>query len=432
MSKHLSNNNFQVSAEAATNEQNPFDLSETYGMQGGYRTEPGDVLNVGVEQTLESTSPRRLRSTEYHRTISRRLLGALGAGALLLGAGSYEGVAHLSAESGIETSATAIDHYVMAEPSEVSVGVRDPKLRSTAVSLLLDGFKLGSASLLRMPDGTVDLVTVEHVARPYAHMPEVVHQPDASGGPTVEIKPPLTGDNRALIPGFGLVSQSSAPKFFTSSGKLSKGSDADLFAEIPLSAPQQAALKGAEQKGVLAIPERSQLHPKLGDTYYMVSAEEGEKMPLVYLNGAAGTYNFVPLVILDTGLSSKQGKQNLLSAIQTQRSDFLAQQKSDPELVNPGESYFLQNAVSQLATTFENKYSYMNVKHSKSTAEKLSTELPCMGDSGSPVLDGSGNTFGVLSSGEGFNNTYSFMRDNQGNMYCLSSVVVDGIPQNIR
>lgn len=361
------------------------------------------------------------------------LAGATGAG-LLVGA-THGAIEHHSATHAIEASEGSIHKYVHEEDAKVSADATDPRFRATAISLLNKGFKTGSASLIRTPAGTIQLITVEHVARPYANMPDAVHEQGAHIGGS-DKGPNPESDNRAFIPGLGLLKRHGKPTFFETSGVASKGEEVDLFAALPLSEQQQAALEKAEKQGVIAIPEQSTAKPTLGDILYVPSAQDGKQIPLMYINnrGENGDgITLLPLQILDPDLDVQKGRDNFYAAIEAER-QATATRKAEAlangiSFGDATEDYFIMSAAAALSKEFEENYGYSSTDN-KANAEELSKNLPCHGDSGAPLMDSSGNTLGVLSSGDGFVDPYAFMRDGFANMTCLSSITFDRLPDN--
>ncbi len=315
-----------------------------------------------------------------------------------------------------------------ANPSE------DIRHRATSVSFLGKGTLVGSGSLVKDDDG-YKLATVEHVARGLYGMES--NTPDGMFG----VKPsqnhqPEPGDLAANIPGVGMVTLEAEPVFIGShdqdDSEVSQDNTSttveDRYTEIPLSSNIGDVLQKAESQGTLSVPEKAPLVGKFGDVMTMPLADSGENIPFVVLEVSTdqATAELVPLYVLDKGLDYDKGMKNLQNMMQK------VETRYDVENMQYDQKNVYLQAISQLQE--ELLKSITDDQKSK----EASLWLPCMGDSGSPVLNTDKNVVGVLSRGAPFYQTgsnydqidsYVITRDGKNTIgrHCLSSVTIESV-----
>jgi len=280
----------------------------------------------------------------------------------------------------------------------------DPRFRATSIEMLRDnGFMIGSATLVKSGN-SYKLATVEHVARPLLNMKSLIHE----AGPHI-VESGKTQNAEFNIPGVGVFKLPSAVSFEGKAQKDDSGS-IDRYALFDLPSDEEQAVEKAVEAGTLAVPEKAPFQAKYGDEFFMPLADTGKNMPFVFLGESnADKPMLTPLFLLDQGLNYQKGMETFNTEVAQLEAEFKAQGAPNALLAAR------QQVLTQKQDAIWQQYN--------SDPAEASKWLPCMGDSGSGILDSQGNVVGVLSSGEPF---YDPSGKDELSQYRVSRVEADG------
>lgn len=271
---------------------------------------------------------------------------------------------------------------------------RDPRFRATSLTITTKN-ELGSGSLAEANNGSYELVTVEHVARPIYDLKTIAGNEviTAQLGDNKKSKP----NSSVFIPGLGhfpISKNGAKPKLVGYSKPKGPQDMVDRVAVIPLDKAIKEAVAKADKAGVLKIPEIAPFKAKFGEQFFMPLEDTGKNIPFVYMDRAAnGDPQLIPLVLLNRNLDYKAGMKFLKREI--------SKYQGVPEKyfgVLP--ATFLPSSTMQVT---QKLVTSMDLRDQKK-ADALTEWLPCRGDSGSPLLDAKGNIVAVISAVQYFQN----------------------------
>ncbi len=305
----------------------------------------------------------------------------------------------------------------------------DPRFSATSVLLMDKYFDTGVGSLVKDEAG-YRLVTVEHVARPLWGQESIVQ----SGGHKIGTasEPKKSESIRANIPHVGVMElKDDQAEYIGPPKDAATDAASDRYAVVELNKEQQALIAEREEKGVLSVPELASIKGEFGDAYSMPLPETGQKVPFVFISqqpdGSAA--DLAPLYVLDRKLDYQKGMQRLVQTM-----DKLRTENAETGNIALDDVQAAAMAVRELSTEL-----LKEVGKSNEASKEAAKYLPCMGDSGSPLLDRGDNIAGVLSSGEAFADydaykqfdAYVITREgvNRTNRYCLSPVRIVAPPK---
>jgi hypothetical protein len=301
----------------------------------------------------------------------------------------------------------------------------DPSFRAESITLLDGPSMIGSASLVKNPDGSYALATIEHVARPMFGMKPMV---ESHGLIAQDKNPEKAAEPLYAVPGIGLLKVTAEQPNIEGEEVPDANGGVDRYTTISIDDDQQRRLAEAEANGVLSVPEKVPLSGSFGDVVTMPLGETGQAVPFVFLyqNENHTQATLVPLYVLNQQLDYEQGMATLNERAQ-------AVLGANPPAGQTAESSnILDIAVTELQTALIH-----NAKTGTLDPLEAAKSLPCMGDSGSAFLNQNGDILGTLSSGQQF---YEYgtesdpffdkaviNRDSakpQLNRYCLSQVTI--------
>jgi len=344
-------------------------------------------------------------------TVTRTaVVGAVVVGLLGGGLGAKEVHGHFTREAPLIANAEDADEYIWDSVEQKAQDKnKDPLFRATTVSLMENGLLFGSGSLVKV-DGEYKLATVEHViARIYGLAD---FEGDSAGvgveNSEDEYKPDY--EYSFFVPGVGVIELSEDKDDLQFSGEGSGINDErkDRLAYIEISGSARAELAKAEEEGEIKVPEvLTDFSAEIGDVFYMPLADTGERIPLLYI-GEGGGQRFAPLVLFSETLDIEEARANLRSgmdvALEQRRQldeEFAAEAEAEGATYypsEPDEGGAAWVALNSRATEFA-------VQHYQEDFEDdlgVTAWLPCMGDSGSPILSDGGLVVGTLSQGSIF------------------------------
>jgi len=163
----------------------------------------------------------------------------------------------------------------------------------------------------------------------------------------------------------------------------------ERFATVTLDEAQQKFIQEAKDKGLIETSELAAEQPSLGDIIYMPVPESGKNIPLIYLNTQSGKMSAYPAIIFDEGGNEQKAAQTFMAMREEIKSQLLQEGRDsstiyDSELNHGAQEIALQKFLE---------------KHSKTADSNIKFNLPCMGDSGSPILNKKGEILGMLGLG---------------------------------
>jgi hypothetical protein len=353
--------------------------------------------------------------TNHSRAL--RIAGAVTA--VGLAAGTAAGVYKLSQpDLGPDQLATADDasHYIDQFQANSKSGDKnhDPAFRASTVEFLDDDHHLiGSAGLVRSGN-TYQLATAEHVAGSITGKPEP-GQIVAFGTPP---KHPAFN-----IPGVG-VFKLKGEATVIGPVQTERPEYTDRYATYTLTSSEQQAVAEAVDTGTLKVPEKVDFAGEFGDEFVMPLADSGKEVPFIYVfTDSDEIPTLVPLFVLNEQLDYEQGMNTLQAAMDAVRADFDSQNTAN-NTVEYTEETVMSVAIDNLQAKVYEKY--------KDDPKEAALNLPCMGDSGSPLLNSDGQIVGTLSRGSYFHqigNSYQEQQDEAQDIARLETYETDQVKQ---
>jgi len=343
-------------------------------------------------------------------------VGALAASTLVLGACTPEG---------LNPKIQKIDSPIVSQKTGDKND--DPAFRADTVTLFQEDDSMGSGVLTKNSDGQFRVVTVEHVARGFKGLG--LHYGKGKSPDYPEIVSSSKKPVDFNVPGVGvMVLTDKKPDFVGSAKPRPTDGVIDRAAVYDLNADEQKVLQRAESKDDITTSEIGTLAGKRGDVFTMPLADTGKDIPYVFIQRVAGSkaVELAPLYLLDQGLDYKKGMQNLNDATDKQ---LAADRKA-----NGGRQVIDRDEATMLALSSLQSELFEQVKHGDIKATDAALQLPCIGDSGSGILNNDKQLVGVLSAGETFygskagtDDMYLIHRKASIAQYCLSTAVVSPV-----
>lgn len=390
-----------------------------------------------LEQMRNAVSDAVYGVAERYRSASRRTraiaAGALVVGLLATGVGGIEAkqyLDHRGEDSAlIADTPEGIHEYTHGFLDyKVHDKNKDPSFRASSVAVMQGGNLIGSGSIVKVED-QYKFVTVEHVARTMFDLPALVESANNSVAITTEDnQKEAHSPNSIHVPGVGVLKISDNKSSLEFSGKeapADSNDPTDRLSIVTLPDAAERILSQAESDGTIKVSELAKFSAEIGDEFWMPLADTGKKIPFMYIGSGRqnGDPQFVPLVVMNEELNYDTARAELLSGMQKYNEDFVAKAKANGSIAHPDDGVAAWTVIREKAVAFGERHKDDDFEHD----DGVTNWLPCMGDSGSPMLNSKGEVIGTLSSGSPFSggpNGVYLERHNLGNFECLADATV--------
>jgi len=275
----------------------------------------------------------------------------------------------------------------------------DPAFRASTATFLTgveyNVSPRGVGVLLKQGDKYV-IATTEHVTDGllFDREPSFERDPEdviASNTPEV----PRTKDGgevvRLFVPGVGSMRLNSSNTVIQQDSTYGAQDPEKVYMErfsvISLNDEQQDFIRDAEESGAIKLPELSVEKPERGELIYMPLAESGRNIPLIFVGLESGRLEAYPAILFDNTGDAQKAVEKFRELTEEARQEMLKEWpgEPDPKALN-------YRVLEKVQDDFLARYN-------RTSDPIIKQNLPCEGDSGSPVLDKSGKVLGTLGIG---------------------------------